>query len=424
MIRINLVAGERRAAKAAEPIVRDRPEDHGRRQPDPRRDGAAGRLALLGARAGRRRSWSRDIDAARREETRLAEVLKQVARLRSAARAAAAARRAHRRAAQGPDRAGPHRSIRSAASLPEMTWLTSLKQEGYDVTIEGPLHDADGAVGLRRQSRGDALLQAPGRDRRRARSSPATQDGPELIEFTIKGTFQMAGIDQPAPPPAKRQDAGQGREQLADLSLSKLPWKAQLAMFVVLSLGGAGAFYYFYEMPTQARIATQQRELDDDSRAHRQGAGDGAAAARVPQGSRPSCRRGSRACKPILPEEKDAADLLRRVHTLARAVEPDDSRLQAAGRSTRASCTPSGRSASSSKARITTSGTFLDRVSKFPRIINVGKLDDSRQAASRTPNATIDVTCTATTFVLLDAAADAAAGQEGRPPRSAPKKTE
>jgi hypothetical protein len=30
---------------------------------------------------------------------------------------------------------------------------------------------------------------------------PATQQAPEMIKFTVKGTFQMAGL-QPPPPPA------------------------------------------------------------------------------------------------------------------------------------------------------------------------------------------------------------------------------
>ena len=36
------------------------------------------------------------------------------------------------------------------------------------------------------------------------------------------------------------------------LSITKLPWKAQLALFVLLSIAGAGAFYYFFEIPAQA----------------------------------------------------------------------------------------------------------------------------------------------------------------------------
>ena len=48
-------------------------------------------------------------------------------------------------------------------------------------------------------------------------------------------------------------------------------------------------------------------------------------------------------------------------------------------------------------------GTFLERVSKFPRIINVGDIHiKSRRTRSRAPS-TITAECTATTFVLIDA---------------------
>ena len=41
-------------------------------------------------------------------------------------------------------------------------------------------------------------------------------------------------------------------------------------------------------------------------------------------------------------------------------------------------------------------------MSKFPRIINVGGLDIKGKQQAAAPNSTIEVTCTATTFVLLD----------------------
>ena len=36
---------------------------------------------------------------------------------------------------------------------------------------------------------------------------------------------------------------------MASFSLGKLPWQAQIGLFVAISLAGAGAFYYFYERP-------------------------------------------------------------------------------------------------------------------------------------------------------------------------------
>ena len=40
-------------------------------------------------------------------------------------------------------------------------------------------------------------------------------------------------------------------------SLTKLPWYAQIGAFVVLALGGVGAFYYYYALPARAEIAAR-----------------------------------------------------------------------------------------------------------------------------------------------------------------------
>ena len=58
-------------------------------------------------------------------------------------------------------------------------------------------------------------------------------------------------------------------------------------------------------------------------------------------------------------------------------------------------------------------GAFLDRVSKFPRIINVSALV-IRGKPEPQPNATVEITCTATTFVLLDTPSGAGARTGGR----------
>ena len=86
-----------------------------------------------------------------------------------------------------------------------------------------------------------------------------------------------------------------------------------------------------------------------------------------------SSKRGSRP-QAVLPEEKDVGDLLRRMQTLATQSNLQIRGFKPAPIVTRSRCTRSGRSASSSTARITTSGAFFDRVSKFPRIINVGSI--------------------------------------------------
>jgi type IV pilus assembly protein PilO len=201
---------------------------------------------------------------------------------------------------------------------------------------------------------------------------------------------------------------------LADLSLTKLPWKAQLAVFVALSLAGVGAFYYFYEMPAQARIAEREQELASVRGRINKGL---TTARQLPEFQKEVADLQARldSLKPILPEEKDAADLLRRVNTLAvqSNLTVQVFRPQAIATRQMHAEWPIQLELSGTYHNL---GLFLDRISKFPRIINVGALN-IRGKAEPSANATIDVTCTATTFVLLDTPA----GPRGA---AAPKKTE
>jgi type IV pilus assembly protein PilO len=198
-------------------------------------------------------------------------------------------------------------------------------------------------------------------------------------------------------------------------SLAQLPWKAQLAIFVVMSLAAAGAFYYFYEMPVQTELQTRQTELD----AVRARINKGLTTARqLPEFRKEVADLEAKleSLKPILPEEKDAADLLRNVNTLA-----VQSNLTIRGFKPQPITTRQMHAewpiALDLEGSYHNLGRFLDSVSKFPRIINVGNLAiRSRPQASG--NATIQVTCTATTFVLIDAPPAAPAAQKGAAPAS------
>ena len=204
---------------------------------------------------------------------------------------------------------------------------------------------------------------------------------------------------------------------MADLSLSKLPWKGQLAVFAVLAAAGAGAFYYFYDMPAQQRLSTRQLELDGITKKIDKGR---ATARQLNEFRKEVADLQNRleSLKPILPDEKDAADLLRRVNTLAL-----QSNLSIRGFKPESITTKQIHAewpiALELEGTYHNLGLFLDRVSKFPRIINVGALEikGKQQPA---PNSTIEVTCTATTFVLLDAPAPAPAKKGA----AAPAKTE
>lgn len=203
---------------------------------------------------------------------------------------------------------------------------------------------------------------------------------------------------------------------MADLSLTKLPWKAQLAVFLGLSIAGLGAFYYFYEMPAQARMETRRVELAAIGARINKGL---ATARQLPEFRKEVDELNARleSLKPILPEEKDAADLLRRVNTLAvqSNLTVQVFRPQAIATRQMHAEWPITLELEGTYHNL---GLFLDRISKFPRIINVGALD-IRGKQQPSPSATIEVTCTATTFVLLETPA-----APGKPGAAATKKTE
>lgn len=199
-----------------------------------------------------------------------------------------------------------------------------------------------------------------------------------------------------------------------DLSLNKLPWYAQLGIFAVLSAAAVGVFYYFYVISAQASLAQRQVQLA----ALQVDINKGNATARQLPAFRAQVADLDRQLETLrarLPEEKDVADLLRRIQTMA-----TQSNLTIKG------FKPSPIATKQLHAewpiRLELDGTyhnlglFFDRISKFSRIINVSGI--AIRAKDRPdPNSTITAECVATTFVLLEsprAAGPPAAG--ARPP--------
>jgi type IV pilus assembly protein PilO len=200
-------------------------------------------------------------------------------------------------------------------------------------------------------------------------------------------------------------------------SLSKLPWHTQIGVFVLLSISIAGAFYYFYEMPQQVELEQQARELSEIRGRISRGQ---SMARQLPEFKKEIGGLEARleSLKPILPDERDVGDLLRRVQTLA-----TQSNLQVRGFRPEAITTKEMHAEWPIRLQLEGSyhnlGVFLDRVSKFPRIINIGEM---ALAAKEPPSggASMTIQATATTFVLVDTpAADAA---KGKGPAKAPVK--
>ena len=186
-------------------------------------------------------------------------------------------------------------------------------------------------------------------------------------------------------------------------ALTKLPWYGQVGVFVVLSLVLGGVFYYYVETPAQAAMATRQTEL---SAIEERVALGQAKARQLPEFRKQIAELEARleVLKPILPSERDAGDLLRRVQTLAvqsnltiRGFRPQAITLADMHAEWPISLQLEGDYHSL--------GVFLDRVSKFPRIINIGNMTMN---ANQPPAAnSIQIGVTATTFVLMEPEAPA-----------------
>lgn len=199
-----------------------------------------------------------------------------------------------------------------------------------------------------------------------------------------------------------------------DLSLSKMPWYGQVGAFVALSLVGAGAFWYFYAQPVQATIDSRAAELATIRADIDKGL---ATARRLPEFRKQvgELELQLERLRAVLPEEKDVADLLRRIQGMA-----TQSNLTIRVFTPKPVATKQMHAEWPINLQLEGTyhnlGGFLERVSKFPRIINVNAID-IRARENQTENATVTAECTATTFVLLErgAAKPATPGAPGAP---------
>jgi type IV pilus assembly protein PilO len=198
-----------------------------------------------------------------------------------------------------------------------------------------------------------------------------------------------------------------------NVSLNRLPWYGQIGAFVALALLGVGAFWYAYVRPAEASLATRRAELDTLRAEITRGL---ATARQLPEfrsqvaGLQSQLER----LRVVLPEERDVSDLLRRVQAMA-----TQSNLTIRGFAPQAITTrqlhaewPIGLQLEGTYHDL---GTFLERVSKFPRIINVtGLTIRAVPAAAPGGTATITADCIATTFVLIEQPAGGRGAGPGR----------
>ena len=183
------------------------------------------------------------------------------------------------------------------------------------------------------------------------------------------------------------------------LNFSKMPWYGQLGAFAALSLAFTGVFWNWYAKPVQdtidqrdAQLAALRADIDRGM----------ATARRLPEFRQQVADLEAQLdrLRPVLPDEKDVADLLRRIQGMAtqssltiRGFTP-----QAVATKTMYAEWPIGLQVEGTYHNL---GSFLERVSKFPRIINVSSIHIKAKEPS-TANDTITADCTATTFVLVE----------------------
>jgi type IV pilus assembly protein PilO len=186
-----------------------------------------------------------------------------------------------------------------------------------------------------------------------------------------------------------------------ELSLSKLPWYAQIGAFVLVSAGAVFGFWNFYVAELNADIDLRQSRLT----AMRADIAKGNATARqLPQFQQQVAELQGRLenLRQVLPDEKDVADILRRIEGLAVKSNLKIQRFQPTK-------VVQQKLYAEIPYRLEAEGTyhnlgaFFDQISKFPRIINVGEISIKSKAPPE-QNRTIVAECTATTFVLQEGA--------------------
>ena len=198
-----------------------------------------------------------------------------------------------------------------------------------------------------------------------------------------------------------------------DLSLTKLPWYAQIGAFVALAIGSVAIFYWYYERPMREDLQSRQQQLvvlrADISKGL-------ATAKKLPEFRAQVDELETRlsSLKAVLPDEKDAADLLRQMQAVA-------AQSSLVIRSFKPAPIVTKQLHAEWPINLELDGTyhnlatFFDRIGKFTRIVNISALDVKGKDRPE-PNSTIGASCVATTFVLLDNLAPAAA-KPGAAPR-------
>ena len=206
------------------------------------------------------------------------------------------------------------------------------------------------------------------------------------------------------------------------LSLNSLPWYAQIGVFVAVCGAAVWGFHNFYANAELTKLEAERARLNTLQADIARGLNT---ARRLPEfrAEIAQLERKLDELRPVLPNEKDAQQILRQVHTLAeqsnlaiRVFTPKNSTKKQLHEEW-----PIEMQVDGSYHDL---GYFFDRVARFPRIVNIGDVQ-IRAREQQASAATITARCTAMTFVLLDTpaapVAGARAGGPGAVPAGAPR---
>ena len=180
---------------------------------------------------------------------------------------------------------------------------------------------------------------------------------------------------------------------------SRLPWWGQILAFLGVAIGLLGAFLFYYMGPQIETRAQKEADLEQKRAELEQAEQDNIELEEF-RAEVDDLNNRLESLSAVLPEQEEVSALMRQLDTFAvqsnltlRAFRP-----QAAVTQEMHSEWPYRLQLDGTFHNL---GMFFDRISKFPRIINIS---DVVIRAKEPPelNLTITAECTATTFVLLD----------------------
>ncbi len=192
---------------------------------------------------------------------------------------------------------------------------------------------------------------------------------------------------------------------LESISVSKLPQRTQLALLTLVMAGLFYVFYSFYIQPLKTEVNALGSQLNDLTNEVQKGQ---IVYSRLPEFKKQVREQEIKLAtlRSILPERKQTAEIVYGLEQLARESRLRIKSFQPQG-TVRKDFYEDWPILLSLEGNYDNLGMFFEKVSQFTRIINVENIT-IKKVEEPTRSRTISATCTATTFVFVDVADEAA----------------